>query len=256
MSGQNLANEPGAWDADFSYGYLARLYAALKRDFAPMRIGDAEQSSAKPRVFVRHDIDVSLDRALPLARLEKEWGVPSTYHVMIDSPFYTPTRATLNELTALGHEVGLHYDVVARGTRDKSPAEREKDIALACTELEAITGRNVKSLSFHLPVADLIRGPLRVGGRVSGYAKELFGWYLSDSRARWREGEPLLSLAKPRGDTLQILMHPIWWAAEHQPPAERLRDFIAEIAPALGKSHAQLSDALWDHIIYRAADPA
>lgn len=252
----NLANEPGSWDADFSYGYLAKLYAALRRDFTPALIGHAADPASGRRVFVRHDIDVSLDRALPLARLEKEWGVPATYHVMIDSPFYTPSRATLNELTALGHEVGLHYDVVARGMKDASPAERERDIALACTELEAISGRNVRSLSFHLPVEDLIRGPLHVGGRVSGYAKELFGWYLSDSRARWREGEPLLSLEKPRGDTLQILIHPIWWGERHQPPAERLRDFIAEIGPRLGKGHAELSDALWKHIIYRAAEPA
>ena len=66
----NLPNEPGAWDADFSYGYLAKLYAALKATFVPALIGDTVEAlalstplkapDAPRRVFVRHDIDVSL----------------------------------------------------------------------------------------------------------------------------------------------------------------------------------------------------
>lgn len=261
MRPQNLPNEPGSWDADFSYGYLERLFAALVRDFVPVTLGDADApppASGQRRAFVRHDIDVSLERALPLARLEKRCGVPATYHVMLDSPFYelASSRPALEELAALGHEVGLHYDVVARGTKDLAPAAREADVARACEELEAFVGRPVRSLSFHLPVEDLIRGPLRVAGRVSGYARELFAWYISDSRARWREGEPLASLTRPRGDVLQMLIHPIWWGPEHVHPTVRLRDFIAEIAPRLGKGHDELSDALWTHIIYRAAEPS
>lgn len=259
----NLPNEPGSWDADFSYGYLERLYAILRRDFVPMRLGDAEGAAARdrPLAFVRHDLDVSLARALPLARKEAAWGVPSTYHVMIDSPFYdyatAECRAALAEIASLGHEIGLHYDVVARRTRDATSAEREADIDRACAELEAVVGQPVRSLSFHLPVPELIRGPLRVAGRISGYAAELFGWYLSDSRARWREGEPLASLAKPRSERLQILIHPIWWDEEHLTPAERLRGFIHEIAPLMKpplSSYAAINERLWQHIVYRAPD--
>jgi hypothetical protein len=256
-----IPNEPGSWDADFSYAYLTKLYVALTRDFSPTRMGDAGESplpGQKTRVFVRHDIDVSLTRAVPVARLENVASLASTYHVMIDSPFYdvrsTSSRDALAEISRLGHEIGLHYDVVARKTKDVEPSVRERDIALACEELEEVLGQPVRSLSFHLPVRDLIKGPLRVAGRVSGYAMELMGWYISDSRARWREGEPLESLTRPRGSSLQILVHPIWWGETHLHPTLRTRDFLLEIAPTLGLSYAQLSDRLWDHIIYRAAD--
>lgn len=249
--------EPGAWDADFSYGYLERLYALVRRDFAPTLIGDAGAPEGdRPRAFVRHDLDVSIARALPLARLEAAWELPATYHVMLDSPFYDPRReaAALAELRALGHEVGLHYDVVARRTKDVAPDVREADIARASGELEDILGAPVRSLSFHRPIPELVRGPLRVAGRISGYAAELFEWYLSDSRARWREGEPIASLAKPRSRRLQILVHPIWWGPTHQAPSERLRDFIRELAPALGQPFAAINERLGEHIAYRASD--
>ncbi len=262
MSATNLPNEPGAWDSDLSYDYLAKLYAVLRRDFVPTLVGDAGDVStdeaAPRRVFVRHDIDVSLERAVPIARLESEAGVVSTYHVMLASPFYqlgwSSSRDALAEIDRLGHEIGLHYDVVARGTKDVDEATRERDIANACDELEGILGRPVRSVSFHLPVPELINGPLRIAGRVSGYAKELFRWYISDSRARWREGEPLLSLTRPRGPNLQILIHPIWYGSRHEHPALRTRNFLLEVAPRLGGTYAELNDKLWDHIIYRAAD--
>jgi hypothetical protein len=137
----------------------------------------------------------------------------------------------------------------------QAPAEaRERDVAAACEELEATLGRPTRSLSFHKPILDLVNGPLRVAGRVSGYASALFAWYISDSRARWREGEPLASLEKPRARNLQILIHPIWWGAAHAHPAHRLRDLLLQVQPILGKSYAELRDMMWDHIVYDAAD--
>ncbi len=257
----NAPIEPGAWDADFSYAYLAKLYAALKSDFVPALIGDAEGAAPATgrRAFVRHDLDVSLTRALPLARKEAEWGVPSTYHVMIDSPFYdlvSPrSKAALTELARLGHEIGLHYDLAARRMKEADPIAREADIERACGELEALLGAPVRSLSFHRPVQELVNGPLRVAGRVSGYGKELFGWYISDSRARWREGEPLVSLGKPRAESLQILIHPIWWGEAHAHPGHRLREFLVEIGGELGGTYDELRERLYNHIFYRAADP-
>lgn len=259
-----IQNEPGAWDSDFSYGYLSRLYSALTRDFVPALLRDAadllvpRRESAPRRVFIRHDIDVSLDHAVPLAALEASSGIASTYHVMLDSPFYdvrTPSsRSALAELRRLGHEVGLHYNVTARATRDASPERRERDIAAACSELEDALGHPVESLSFHWPVAELINGPLRVADRVCAYGAELLSWYLSDSRARWREGEPLESLTRPRAPNLQILVHPIWWGERHAAPADRLREFLRDVGPRLGRSYGDLNDTLWSHILHRAVD--
>lgn len=255
--------EVGAWDGDFSYGYLERLYEMLQIDFDLCLIGHPPGaiSPNRPRAFIRHDIDVSLDRALELAQREAAWGVGATYHVMIDSPFYDvrskSSTAAVQGIAKLGHEVGLHYDTVARGTHASHPAKRELDIADACGELEEVLERQVCSLSFHRPTADVIRGPLNIAGRISAYASELCRWYLSDSRGRWREGNPIEGLGKPpSADTLQILIHPIWWGECHQKPGARLRDFLIEAAPASGNSqgYEELRTALWDHILYRADD--
>jgi hypothetical protein len=263
MTTRNLANEPGAWDADFSYGYLGELYAALRRDFVPTLLGDLDgpaPADGRPRAFVRHDIDVSLERAARLAAREVAWDVRSTYHVMIDSPFYdvrsASSRAALDAILGAGHEVGLHYDVVARGVKEADPDARERDVARACEELEAVVGRRTRSLSFHLPVPELVNGPPRVAGRVSGYGRDLFQWYLSDSRARWREGEPLACLGRPRSKNLQLLIHPIWWDESHAHPSIRLRDFLLELERQSEgkKSYGELRDRMWDHIIYDAAD--
>lgn len=271
MTRENLPNEPGAWDRDFSFGYLATVYARLAHDFTPSVLGDAralvepeEQAAdatrptteARRRVYVRHDIDVSLDRAVPIARLERELGIVSSYHVMLASPFYDlrseRSRAALAEIRSLGHEVGLHYDVLSRGTKDATSERRERDIDDACRELETVLREPVRSLSFHMPVPELIRGPLEVAGRVSGYGKALFQWYISDSRARFREGDPLESLARPRAATLQLLIHPIWWGTQHVHPGARLRAFLSEVVAERGGSVSEWNDRLWEHIIYRA----
>jgi len=258
---ENLPNEPGSWDLDFSYGYLERVYAELQRRFRLATLGDAAEYVADvttPTAFVRHDVDVSLRRAVKLARKEREWGARSTYHVMTDSPFYDVRSAEsqdiLVEIASLGHELGLHYDVMVRRMDRAEPRLREHDIAAACDAFGVLLGTPVRSVSFHLPIQDLMRGPLTIGGRVSGYADDLFRWYLSDSRARWREGPPLEALGRPRSHILQILVHPEWWAETNARPDLRLRELVIELAKERGEPYETVRDRLAPHIIYRAAD--
>lgn len=254
-----LPNEAGAWDADFSYDYLERLYERIRRDYEICRVGDfSVVAPPRPRAVIRHDVDVSIDDALRLAQREAGWGVRSTYHVMIDSPFYDVRSdrsvAAMCAIADMGHEIGLHYDVAARKSEDDS-ALRATDIAGACDFLAGLVGRRIRSLSFHRPIPEVMGGPSRIAGRVNAYAAELFRWYLSDSRGRWREGNPLDSLGRPRGDTLQVLIHPIWWSETPQRPAERLRAFLLELMRAGdSRSFDELRTALWDHVLYRAAD--
>jgi hypothetical protein len=53
--------------------------------------------------FMRHDIDVSLDFALEMARLEHSMGVRTTYFVMFRSPIYNLlSRHNPNNFKACG----------------------------------------------------------------------------------------------------------------------------------------------------------
>ena len=70
---------------------------------------------AEPRegdLFLRHDVDLSLDAALRLAELEAEQGAAATYFLMTESVFYnlasSEGRTAIERLRELGHRVGLH----------------------------------------------------------------------------------------------------------------------------------------------------
>src|SRR5262249_23738771 len=63
-------------------------------------------------LFLRHDIDLSLDAALRMAELEAEHGVETTYLLMTESVFYNLASSegvtAIERLRELGHAVGLH----------------------------------------------------------------------------------------------------------------------------------------------------
>src|SRR5688572_8147404 len=114
---------------------LARGFSV--RMFSDVPIVLAEQG---PRVILRHDLDVSLDRALPVAEIERAQGVRSTYMVMMNPP--TPLyavgdragRAMLRRLLTLGHEIGVHFHV--RDPQADTPESVESDVAAACRVVE------------------------------------------------------------------------------------------------------------------------
>ena len=243
------------WSADFSYGYLKALYKAIGNEYQLRTLDGAAALAGEGKIaFIRHDIDLSIERALTMAKLESAMGIQTTYHVMIDNPFYRLDESipSIRSIAALGHEVGLHYDIRQRRLGDVDENTRDDDIRKACEELERVLSLPAKSVSFHRPVPDLFAGPLLVAGRVNGYASELFRYYLSDSGGRWREGEPLESLKSPRSRILQILVHPIWWGERHAKPAVRLRHFLLELQESAGISFERLNDMLNDHIACRA----
>ncbi len=245
------------WSSDWSYAYLRTLLAKVgkRHKLALLSAAPKALESEQPVAFIRHDVDVCLDRARALAEREAEWGVVATYHVMLTCPFYDVTsrasRHTLASINALGHEIGLHFHPPVDG--DLSDPDKAAEVLdAACERFEDATGGPVRSVSFHLPPKSLFGGPLLVAGRVNAYAKPLVEWYLSDSMGRWREGEPLLGLDTPRANHLQMLVHPLWWSEKTETPPKRLRGILDELAAKRTESVQQLSDMFWDHIIVRA----
>jgi hypothetical protein len=63
---------------------------------------------------LRHDVDSRLDSALELARLEHERGLRATYFVLHTAPYWDDDDLVprVRRLQELGHEVGLHNDLV------------------------------------------------------------------------------------------------------------------------------------------------
>lgn len=210
---------------DFTEAAYRRLVQAARERFEFLSFADAATAAAG--VLWRHDIDMSVHRALALARIEHAEGVRATYFVHLHSRFYSPLEDAITErlraIAALGHEIGLHFDrrfVPAMG------ASSEAAVAAEAAVVERLTGAPVTALSFHDPDVDgaIVDDADRVAGLVNAYGRsirERFG-YGSDSNGYWRHA-PLMDLITNGGHPrLQVLTHPEWWVPEPMSPRARV----------------------------------
>jgi hypothetical protein len=147
-------------------------------------------------LFLRHDVDMSLDAALAMAELEVERGVAATYFLMTRSDFYNLAgrdgERAVSRLRDLGHRVGLHAV-----HPDTAPDERFDPV-----------------LAWHTPEPEWMSEP--VAGAVNAYQPPWFdpARYRSDSNQHWRSGCPHEELAAGAFDWLQLLVHPEIWVYE------------------------------------------
>jgi hypothetical protein len=222
---------PEEWSENFTYAYFRKICQVTKSNFEIYRVFEAAlalNSSKTPKLILRHDVDVSLERALPMAAIEHDYKIASTYLVNPNCQFYDlqdpVSRRILQELLSMGHEVGLHFDHPCREQGKFLSYERE--IHLAKGKLAAIIGRPVLSFSTHRPQYQPLYSQLMVQGMVNSYAPKLMQWYLSDSLGRWREGEPLPKLRQPANPLLQLLIHPIWWGEVHLSAVDRKNELV------------------------------
>jgi hypothetical protein len=102
----------------FTFDAFARFLDRLGADpdvaTLPLRELHATRDAERVLVGIRHDVDVSLDRALELGRIEHGRGVRSTFFVLHTAPYWRRPDLVdrLLELQELGHEVGWHSDLV------------------------------------------------------------------------------------------------------------------------------------------------
>lgn len=188
----------------------------------------------EPRqLILRHDIDLSLEDALRMARLDAGEGVSSTFHVMLTAEVYNPMsghgQAALKEIRQLGHWLGLHVDPqVGQASEDLVGALRGQ-LATGARVLG-----DVDSYSLHRPTVsgrmDELH-PSRLPFPVPPYAyaaefREAI-IYRSDSRREWRHGCICREIAGFAGRSLQLALHPIWWTREKCTREELLQAYLA-----------------------------
>ena len=121
-----------------------------------------------------------------MAELEAEIGVPSSYFVCVESPYF-PTEAavvaTMDELRRLARDVSFH---LVLSPEAGSIHDRLRALAQRIPSVEPL------ALTFHapgVPVVDLPAEPL--GAIVYQPLVEPRGRYFSDSTGQWRWGHPV-----------------------------------------------------------------
>jgi hypothetical protein len=185
--------------------------------------------AAEPHVLWRHDVDISIHRALKLARIEADQGVRTTFLLSLRGPFYSllepASLAIAREIAGLGHWLGLHFHTDAY---DGLSSERELDEHLRFERrlLSELTGSPIDVLSFHNPGAtgaDVFDADT-LGGMINAYGASLRGRYayVSDSNGYWRHERIPDVIASGEHERLHVLTHPEWWQETPMSPSERL----------------------------------
>ena len=195
-------------------GYRALVSEFLKRGYTVCGFEDASPHAA--HLILRHDIDMSIQRAVALAEVERELAVRSHYFVLLRTEMYNPFSAAgangLRRLVELGHDLGLHFDAsLYPEERTTLEAAAEKE----CAALEMLLQEPVRFISFHRPEHQLLGFSGSFAGRCNVYEQRFFEeiGYCSDSRGGWHHGHPLDHPNITAGRALQLNTHPVWWDA-------------------------------------------
>jgi hypothetical protein len=201
----------------FDYDTYWSIIERLSRTNRPLRFADlANGLPTSPFFILRHDVDYSPAAALDLAYQEASRGVRCTYFLLLNSFYYnllSPEHAGFPaRLIAMGHEVGLHYDVKFL---EAFPRHRWPElIRTQATLLGDLSGTRVTAIAMHQPGLNG-EDPLRyteeyMNAYADRFCREMP--YFSDScRAWWDTAwEMLASGCAPL--RFQLALHPINWA--------------------------------------------
>jgi hypothetical protein len=159
-------------------------------------------------LFLRHDVDLSLDAALRLAEVEREAEATATYFLMTESVFYNLASkegtAAIGRLRELGHTVGLH----------------------AVYPTATLDDRFEPVVAWHNPEPEYMTAPIE--GAVNVMGERYFDpeRYRSDSNQRWRHGCPHEDLRRGAFPWLQLLVHPEIWVYEGTTMGQTMRSLL------------------------------
>jgi hypothetical protein len=195
--------------------YVELLEGARAGGYRFARFGERPEPGD---LFLRHDVDLSLDAALRMAELEAGLGVTATYLLMTESIFYNLASSegveTIARLRGLGHPVGLHA-VYPNATLDD--------------RFDAV-------VAWHNPQPAYMTDP--VEGAINVMGERYFdpARYRSDSNQHWRMGCPHDELPAGAFSWLQLLIHPEIWVYPGATMGETMRAMLdAERERRLGQ---------------------
>lgn len=177
---------------DFSLTHYAELLEAARA--GGYRFEAFDHDPLPGDLFLRHDVDLSLEAAIALAEVEAEAGAQATYFLMTESVFYnlasSAGAAAVERLRELGQRIALHA-VYPRADLDQ---------------------RFEPVVAWHNPDPEYMSAP--IAGAQNVMAPPFFDpdHYRSDSNQSWRQGCPHEPLARGEFEWLQLLTHPEIWA--------------------------------------------
>jgi len=215
----------------FNYDYYSYFITELQKthDFTSFSRVKYSRLHHLNKILLRHDVDQSLSKALEMARIEKELGIISTYFLFLKSPFYNvfsqSAEKMIYDIISLDHNIGLHFDYNLNHARTLSNVSYR--ILEEVEIIQRYFGVKLDAVSFHRPLNIDLLQKIELNSLPHTYESIFLNdfKYFSDSRGRWRFGDPLSSDDYKSGRDLHILIHPIWWNSENLTPKESIESF-------------------------------
>lgn len=213
---------------DFSFNHYKEILELIKQKGYTSTLYEGDFNGKQ--IIIRHDVDLDLDAALEMSKIEAELGMKAVYFIWIGSPFYNifenRYKNIVKKISELGHEIGIHYDETSHMCNSKeeliSYIDKESKIIKTYFDID------IKTVSFHRPSQYIIDSDINCGKYINTYSKRFFKdfFYLSDSRGQWRNGCLCDILDKESPEKIQFLTHPIWWKGEGLSNQDSLRAFL------------------------------
>lgn len=228
MKKEIAQSNPASSECDFSYEWYEKMLAALCDSGYTFSSFVEDGDEELKRVYLRHDVDLDPDKALPIAKIEHDLDIQATYFIRISNPYYNPfdlaSLVAITEICSLKHSIALHFDGLER--------EEEPDFQI----LEQGIERQHTALNAYFPVERIVsfhHAPIAIQNRqlsnfTSTYEPRFYSQisYLSDSKSVWKDGDPLQWLKNSPAQNLQLLCHPIWWGKRDPDTNRHLQNWL------------------------------
>lgn len=219
----------------FTYEVYGRLLDTLKcKGYNFVRYG-TDFTDRQYIVILRHDVDMSLEKAVEMSNFEKRFdkNLIPTYFILISSDFYNPfsyeSICRIDKIRSNGHDIGLHFDekkYFPSGGSWNSEAVIEK-ILYEKRLMESMLGFEISTVSMHTPSRKTLNADLQVPGMINSYSQEFFNnfKYVSDSYHRWREN--VWEIIENKPSKLHILTHAFWYNDVPKSRNQSFREYIS-----------------------------
>ncbi len=244
---------------DFTFDHYARLLdAALDSGytFYTFREYLMRSEHESPHLVVRHDVDRKVGTARSMARVEAERDVSTTYYFRTST--FSPETAA--EVEGLGHEVGYHYEDLAKTRGDFEAAHdrfgrnlaafrEHADISTICPHGSPLSSHHNLDMwrgEYDIEDYDLLgEAYLSVETDSDDVEKPS---YVSDTGRDWGTAtsdfgristtDDLIAALESDGcERLYLLVHPGRWSRN---PAEHAQRVAWDLAAEVGKSTARV----------------
>jgi hypothetical protein len=240
--------------AVFTWAQYASLLDVLSQNkFVVLPLNEMRKTFDKSRVIVglRHDVDVNPYKALEMSKIEKTYGIRSTYYFLPTADYYgkfekskmihTPGLETIYKaIDKSGSEIGIHNDLMCVLIEHKiDPLIFNKQEIAYYRSLKikvygtAAHGSPIskKTIPNYEIFSDFAKkDTVKYKGEtyhVGQYSLKDFGFkyeayfidhdiYFSDSDGRWNDVDGFAGILKKLqtiqpGERIEILTHPDWW---------------------------------------------